>query len=331
MGSVAGGSVAGRFCIGGICVGVFLWRACKNILPTKENLRRRGFIDEDRCILCCSEKETVHHILWACPSAQDVWGASSCKLQKCARSYSDFKDFFEELSVQLSGKDLNLLALTLRGIWRRRNLVVHGGDFTHPSIIADTAWEGLLQFTQANEKELNQADEGRGGTGMKWQAPPSGFYKVNWDIAISTGRKCMGIGVIIRDAAGRVLAAQSKSFMAVYDPATGEALAALHAEGLCRDLGFYDIIFEGDSLSMVKAIGERDPNWLRYGHIVEDIKTVLRTLRQWKICHAKREANIAAHGLAKEATMFIMDNIWIEEIPICISNIVHLECNDLSL
>jgi hypothetical protein len=29
--------------------------------------------------------------------------------------------------------------------------------------------------------------------------------------------------------------------------------------------------------------------------------------------------------------MFVMDNIWIEEIPTCISNIILLELNALSL
>lgn len=117
--------------------------------------------------------------------------------------------------------------------------------------------------------------------------------------------------------------------MAIHKPATGEALAALHAAELCRDLGFFEVMLEGDSLSVVKAIGETKQNWLRYGHIVEDVKIVLRSLRQWKIGHVKLEANEDTHGLAKKASRTVTDNIWIEEIPACISNIVHLELSAL--
>ena len=43
---------------------------------------------------------------------------------------------------------------------------------------------------------------------MKWQAPPTRFYKSNWDVAISTDRKCMGIRMIIRDERSLVMVAK---------------------------------------------------------------------------------------------------------------------------
>jgi hypothetical protein len=52
---------------------------------------------------------------------------------------------------------------------------------------------------------------------------------------------------------------------------------------------------------VTKAIGGHEENWLRFGQIVEDIKLVLRSFRQWRVSHVRREANEAAHGLAKEA------------------------------
>ena len=38
------------------------------------------------------------------------------------------------------------------------------------------------------------------------------------------------------------------------DPVTVEATAALHAVELCRDVGVQDLILEGDSMVVVKAI-----------------------------------------------------------------------------
>ena len=47
----------------------FFWRACQDILPTRENLMRRKIVEDPLCPICGVEPETPYHILWACPSA----------------------------------------------------------------------------------------------------------------------------------------------------------------------------------------------------------------------------------------------------------------------
>jgi hypothetical protein len=64
-------------------VKMFVWRACHNLLPTKTNLHRKGVCVEAQCPICLQEEETTEHAVWECPSANDVWGASTIKLQKC--------------------------------------------------------------------------------------------------------------------------------------------------------------------------------------------------------------------------------------------------------
>jgi ribonuclease HI len=101
------------------------------------------------------------------------------------------------------------------------------------------------------------------------------MLKVNWDVAIAQGENQMGVGIIIRDEKGNVIAAISKPVMATHDPATAEALAALRAVEFCREVGAFDINLEGDSLLVVKAICESQTSWtswLRYGQIIDDIK-----------------------------------------------------------
>ena len=69
---------------------VFLWRPCKSILPTKDNLKRRKVVQDDLCLICHREEETVAHILWECPSSKDVWGVCRRSLQKCSVLGVDF-------------------------------------------------------------------------------------------------------------------------------------------------------------------------------------------------------------------------------------------------
>lgn len=74
---------------------------------------------------------------------------------------------------------------------------MHGGTFTHPSIITSLALESFRQFQRANATNLTQeaeegANAGLDGVCNKWRAP-LGFYKANWDIAVSVVKKCMRV------------------------------------------------------------------------------------------------------------------------------------------
>ena len=60
----------------------FMWRACKNILPTKNCLKASGVGLEDCCALC-GLSETSGHILWGYKFAKTVWSATKIKLLCC--------------------------------------------------------------------------------------------------------------------------------------------------------------------------------------------------------------------------------------------------------
>ena len=46
----------------------FLWRACRNAIPTMKNLNRRCVVDSPVCSLYSQYDEDVLHSLWSCPS-----------------------------------------------------------------------------------------------------------------------------------------------------------------------------------------------------------------------------------------------------------------------
>jgi hypothetical protein len=66
----------------------------------------------------------------------------------------------------------------------------------------------------------------------------------------------VGIGLIARDSRGRCLAARSLSLNAHTNATIAEALAAVHTTLFCKELGYTNLIFEGDALQIIKAIGE---------------------------------------------------------------------------
>lgn len=50
----------------------FKWRACKNHLPTKDNLLRKRVIEDPMCPIYSLEAEITFHASWDCPAFRDV-------------------------------------------------------------------------------------------------------------------------------------------------------------------------------------------------------------------------------------------------------------------
>ncbi|XP_065634479.1 uncharacterized protein LOC136069649 [Quercus suber] len=50
----------------------FTWRACREILPTKMNLKRRKVVDVDSCEECNDGLESSGHLFWSCQRARQV-------------------------------------------------------------------------------------------------------------------------------------------------------------------------------------------------------------------------------------------------------------------
>ena len=51
----------------------FCWTAAHKSILTRDNLKIRGMEGPSRCPLCCSEEETMDHLLLNCPFSQEVW------------------------------------------------------------------------------------------------------------------------------------------------------------------------------------------------------------------------------------------------------------------
>nr|GEZ63590.1 RNA-directed DNA polymerase, eukaryota, reverse transcriptase zinc-binding domain protein [Tanacetum cinerariifolium] len=57
-----------------IKINVFVWRARRDFLPTRVNLSRRGILlESSSCPLCLSSKENIHHVLFGCGLAENIF------------------------------------------------------------------------------------------------------------------------------------------------------------------------------------------------------------------------------------------------------------------
>jgi ribonuclease HI len=246
------------------------------------------------------------------------------KIQKRSFEHEDFLAIFVDLMRFLDQEDLERVAVVTRALWFRRNAQVHGRQIGPPHIVVGQALESLEAFQQATSRQRPQV-VANSPTVHRWQVPPAGFVKVNWDAAVDGTHRRMGMGVIVRDPNGEVVAMLSAPRNYITAPDIAEAVAALKAVTFCRELGFSKVILEGDALQVVNALKASTRNWSPYGHLIEEAHSQLSGMHTWRVNHVRRHLNGAAHQLAKAALTLNEELIYGEEVPLCISDIISME------
>lgn len=125
---------------------MFIWRTCKEALPTNQNLFTKKVVSEPLCPICLRFSETVTHVLWDCEAACDVWCNSSNKIQKISISKSYFKDLWLWIYPKLTISELVEFAYIAYYIWQRKNAMVFHKDFNHPNVVISKALYELQDF-----------------------------------------------------------------------------------------------------------------------------------------------------------------------------------------
>ena len=76
---------------------------------------------DDICNFYNNDVESVLHILWECPSSQDVWCTSGRKIQKLRVGGDNFTEVVMHMMEKLNAEDLELFVITAKKIWKKRN------------------------------------------------------------------------------------------------------------------------------------------------------------------------------------------------------------------
>ena len=143
-----------------------LWRACRNALPSKQNLFRRTILQYPSCDHCSLQAEDTLHALWSCTGLNEVWDGDRWNF----RSRVHFEDFKGLRSwIYENGKPLDLFAIQVWSIWNQRNKLRlnHTCCLTKDlQKMAEESWNEIrrsnLRFSRINLSSTPQT---------KWTAP----------------------------------------------------------------------------------------------------------------------------------------------------------------
>jgi ribonuclease HI len=97
------------------------------------------------------------------------------------------------------------------------------------------------------------------------------------------------------------------------NPQATEAMAAWYAIQFGREMGGRLIILERDYLEVVTALRRKVYANRVCGQLLDDIKTLFSHFPSVDVRHVRRDANKAAHVLAKCAISQMLDMVWVEE------------------
>ena len=138
---------------------------------------------------------------------------------------------------------------------------------------------------------------------------------MNFDGAVFREENSAGVGVIIRNADGQIIAFMVEKVPLPNSVAALEAVATVKALYFAAELGISSIVLEGDSEIVIKALVSEDTSFAVHGHLVEEAKLLSTSFIFCSFSHVKRQGNSAAHHLARHARHVSSQLVWMEDVP----------------
>lgn len=143
----------------------------------------------------------------------------------------------------------------------------------------------------------------------RWDCPPKGCYKVNFDGTSKGNPGIVGCGIIIRDENG-----YSNGAMEIpignQTNHIEEASTSLHGLFFSKNKNLEKIWLEGDSLNIINCLNKVTTRSWTIKNIILKAINIINSFGECVITHSYREANMAANWTASMACKNQMKIVW---------------------
>ncbi|KAK0603911.1 hypothetical protein LWI29_010038 [Acer saccharum] len=167
----------------------------------------------------------------------------------------------------LSVRDLEILCVTLLKVWMTRNDWVHNRK---KSDVSNVVWWSR-NYIDEQHRISGKMVPTKSKVGDRWSPPDQGLLKVNCSAAMDKRRRRIGLGTVIRDSEGRVMACCSQVCDANFDLETAKAMAVYKGLKFWDDCGLGSCIVETDSFAVINNINKGGLLDSRYGSLLDSI------------------------------------------------------------
>ena len=245
------------------------------------------------CPGCDGAPESISHALIECEVAKRVWSCWKDCPANLLTNHWDVSDSTLEIIVAGTSSDLEAFFVAAWAIWYNRNQIVFESTCQLPQHIWNFAMGYLRDFKEnGRNQHKHRTTESR-----KWEAPPSGVFKINVDGATSKQGRNSGVGVVIRNSEGKIIEAWSKYLAGLFLVMEVEMLAIKPGILLAKEMKISNIIIESDALAAIQSLEKGEIGGC-LGHLVHGIFLILKDFNSWSLNHVKRNYNRVAHELA---------------------------------
>ncbi|OMP06477.1 hypothetical protein CCACVL1_01552 [Corchorus capsularis] len=289
----------------------FMWRLVWNILPTKSNLNKRGMEIAGTCEVCGGEESADAHVFFNCHLSKLVWEDACPWVLSCIEQWDlngNFWEFFLEKAKAIGQFDRVCTILWL--LWGNSNRALYEAFCSMPNAIVRAATRILDQVCAATSR-IGEILMGQSRQ-IAWMPPPLGVMKINTDASFSTENGEAGLGVVIRDDVGNVIASGSRRLYFIADSLYAEVHAILFGFEMALELGLDRCIVESDSLLAIREINKLDTVFWEGGCLIHEIRELASLFEFCSFQFVNREANMLAHSLVG----LRLDNVWCGTLPL---------------
>ena len=152
-----------------------------------------------------------------------------------------------------------------------------------------------------------------------------GIYKLNIGICRNSSSMQAGLGFLIQDAQGLVVAAMQQQVVRCEDKLQFQAIMVLTAVQFAFDVGLRHLDIELSFHHLLSLLNSDGSCLAPVGTLVDDILCIKQLFHFCQFSFAKNLCNKAAMALASEALSSPSSQVWLEECPPCIDTLVQIE------
>ena len=285
---------------------------CRGVLPTKLQFHSNGIDVSASCLFCANSLENAWHIFISCPFAISYWSKLKVSdlIDSIANTSESLVEWFFKLIKTQNNEVIGKISVVLWAIWIQHNNRYWNGSHESAVRTVYLALEFLFDWISIQESAKTVSQVIPFPVQQHWQRPLPGFVKCNIDAAVFLEEGKSSWGIVVRDSQGLFLHAASRVVNDLFHVRELETLGLREALSWIKQLGFERVIFETDSLQVVQALQNRDVDFSEFGALIKDCLSLLQGKHYFSMAFTKRQNNVAAHILARNAIRHIDFMIW---------------------
>ncbi|XP_055960847.1 uncharacterized protein LOC126673877 [Mercurialis annua] len=207
------------------------------------------------------EQESLSHMLFTCPFAQQVWFTSQLSLRSDCLSFSSFPQLWILLSTQLitmqpSMDSFTLFCFTLWHLWKSRNAIIFREEYISIEDTVLLASKACSEYilVLSLEPHTSNISSSTLTAPISFASLPQDCVKINVDAATDKQHHFGVVAAIARNSTGLIIGKFTAVFRAIWDPGILEFLAMREALNWAISNRWHSVLLEGDALQVIQSI-----------------------------------------------------------------------------